>query len=74
LEKVLEMMRPEYRKIEDSDLYVRSTLQEPSMRVRIAEVGPDRLADYASVPIKLIVKSSLQDELVASGLGGILLR
>jgi len=43
------------------------------MSVRIIEVGPDRLADYASVPIKLLVRSVLQVELLDGGLGGMLL-
>ncbi len=44
------------------------------MSVQIVEVGPERLADYASVPIKFEVKSILQVELVEGGLGGMLLR
>ncbi|MDP2995566.1 MAG: GNAT family N-acetyltransferase [Anaerolineales bacterium] len=44
------------------------------MPVQIVEIGPDRLADYASVPIKFEVKSTLQVELVDGGLGGMLLR
>jgi len=43
------------------------------MPVQIIEVGPERLADYARVPIKFEVKSSLQVELVDGGLGGMLL-
>lgn len=43
------------------------------MPVQIVEIGPDRLADYASVPIKFEVKSTLQVELVDGGLGGMLL-
>jgi GNAT superfamily N-acetyltransferase len=43
------------------------------MSVYIIEVGPERLADYARVPIKFEVKSSLQVELVDGGLGGMLL-
>jgi ribosomal protein S18 acetylase RimI-like enzyme len=44
------------------------------MQVQIVEVGPERLAEYARVPIKFEVKSSLQVELVDGGLGGMLLR
>jgi GNAT superfamily N-acetyltransferase len=44
------------------------------MPVNIIEVGPERLVDYASVPIKVEVKSTLQVELVDGGLGGMLLR
>ncbi len=44
------------------------------MAVQIVEIGTDRLADYASVPIKFEVKSTLQVELVDGGLGGMLLR
>jgi len=44
------------------------------MPVQIVEIGPEHLADYASVPIKFEVKSTLQVELVDGGLGGILLR
>ncbi|HEX7542124.1 MAG TPA: GNAT family N-acetyltransferase [Anaerolineales bacterium] len=43
------------------------------MPVQIIEVGPERLADYARVPIRFEVKSSLQVELVDGGLGGMLL-
>ena len=44
------------------------------MPVQIVEIGPDRLADYASIPIQFEVKSTLQVELVDGGLGGMLLR
>jgi len=44
------------------------------MPVQIVEIGPDRLADYASVPIRFEVKSTLQVELVDGGLGGRLMR
>jgi GNAT superfamily N-acetyltransferase len=44
------------------------------MPVQIVEVGPGRLVDYASVPIKIEVKSTLQVELMDGGLGGMLLR
>ena len=44
------------------------------MPVQIVEIGPERLAEYASVPIKFEVKSTLQVELVDGGLGGMLLR
>jgi GNAT superfamily N-acetyltransferase len=40
------------------------------MQVKIIEVGPERLADYASIPIKLEVKQRLEVELVDGGLGG----
>jgi GNAT superfamily N-acetyltransferase len=43
------------------------------MPVKIVEVGPEALGEYASIPIKLDVKSSLQVELVEGGLGGMLL-
>jgi GNAT superfamily N-acetyltransferase len=44
------------------------------MPVQIIEIGPERLSEYATVPIKLEVKSILQVELVEDGLGGILLK
>jgi GNAT superfamily N-acetyltransferase len=44
------------------------------MPVQIVEIGPERLGDYASLPIKLEVKSLLQVELVDGGMGGMLLR
>ncbi|MCX6034971.1 MAG: hypothetical protein NTV38_08340, partial [Chloroflexi bacterium] len=44
------------------------------MPVQIVEIGPERLDDYAGLPIKLEVKSRLQVELVDGGMGGILLR
>jgi GNAT superfamily N-acetyltransferase len=44
------------------------------MPVKIIEVGPECLVEYASVPIKVEVKSTLQVELVDGGLGGMLLR
>jgi GNAT superfamily N-acetyltransferase len=43
------------------------------MSVTIVEIGPERLAEYASVPSQFMVKSTLQVELVDRGLGGILL-
>ncbi len=43
------------------------------MRIKIIEVGLERLAEYASIPIKLEVKQRLEVELVEGGLGGILL-
>ncbi len=43
------------------------------MPVKIIEVGPERLVDYASVPIKVEVKTILQVELVDGGLGGMVL-
>jgi hypothetical protein len=42
--------------------------------VQIIEIGPERLADYASIPIRVEVKSRLQVELVDGGMGGMLLR
>lgn len=44
------------------------------MPVQIVEIGPGRLGEYASVPIKFEVKSTLQVELVDGGMGGMLLR
>jgi len=43
------------------------------MPVQIIEVPPERLTDYARIPSRLEVKSSLQVELVDGGLGGMLL-
>ncbi len=43
------------------------------MPIHILEIVPERLAEYATIPIKLEVKSALQLELVDGGLGGILL-
>jgi GNAT superfamily N-acetyltransferase len=43
------------------------------MPVQIIEIGPERLLEYSSVPIKLEVKSILQVELVNGGMGGMLL-
>ncbi len=43
------------------------------MPIRILEIGPERLGEYATIPIKLEVKSVLQVDLVDEGLGGILL-
>jgi len=43
------------------------------MPVQIIEIGPECLADYASIPIKVDVRSILQVELVNGGLGGMLL-
>jgi GNAT superfamily N-acetyltransferase len=44
------------------------------MSIKITEIGPERLAEYASIPIKILVKSILQVELVEEGFGGMLLR
>ena len=44
------------------------------MPVQIIETGPERLGDYASLPSKFEVRSSLQVELIEGGLGGMLLR
>lgn len=44
------------------------------MPVQIIEIGPGRLAEYASIPTKVEVKSRLQVELVEGGMGGMLLR
>jgi len=44
------------------------------MQVQIIEIVPERLIDYASVPIRFEVRSILQVELVDGGLGGMLLR
>jgi GNAT superfamily N-acetyltransferase len=41
------------------------------MAVEIIEIGPDRLGDYARVPIAFQVKSLLKLDVVGSGLGGI---
>jgi ribosomal protein S18 acetylase RimI-like enzyme len=46
---------------------------EQTMPVEIVEIHSERLAEYASVPIKFEVKSILQVELVEGGLGGMLL-
>jgi GNAT superfamily N-acetyltransferase len=54
--------------------HLRTTLQEPAMPVQIVEIGPGRLGEYASVPSRFDVKSTLQVELVEGGLGGMLLR
>ncbi len=43
------------------------------MSIQIIEIGPERLGEYASIPIKVEVKSTLQVELVAGGMGGMLL-
>ena len=43
------------------------------MPIKIVEIGPERLAEYASIPIKVEVKSILQVELDEGGLGGMLL-
>ena len=40
------------------------------MAVEIVDVGPDRLADYAGVPIAFQVESILKVDLVDGGLGG----
>jgi GNAT superfamily N-acetyltransferase len=44
------------------------------MPVQIIEIGPERLAEYASVPIKVEVKSQLCVEFLDGGLGGLILR
>ena len=44
------------------------------MPVQIAQIGPERLGDYASIPSKFEVRSTLQVELIEGGLGGMLLR
>jgi GNAT superfamily N-acetyltransferase len=44
-----------------------------AMQIRIEEISPDRLVEYASVPITYEVKSIFEVELVDGGLGGILL-
>jgi GNAT superfamily N-acetyltransferase len=44
------------------------------MPVQIIEIGPERLEEYASVPIRFEVKSILQVELLEGGLGGMLLQ
>jgi len=44
------------------------------MPAQIVEVGPEHLANYASIPIKMDVGSILQVELVDGGLGGMLHR
>jgi ribosomal protein S18 acetylase RimI-like enzyme len=52
----------------------RSFLSGADMPVIIVEIDPERLVEYASVPIKFEVKSTLQVELVDGGLGGMHLR
>ena len=47
---------------------------EPAMLVQIIEIGPERLSDYAKIPIQLEVRTILQVELVNAGLDGVLLR
>ncbi len=44
------------------------------MAIKIEEIGPSRLDEYRSVPIRFEVKSVLEPVLVNYGLGGILLR
>ena len=44
------------------------------MAIKIVEINPSRLAEYASVPSRFEVRSVLQPVLVEDGLGGILLR
>ena len=44
------------------------------MPVQIVKIGPGCLGEYASVPIKFEVKSTLQVELVDGGMDGMLLR
>ncbi len=43
------------------------------MKTTIEEISPSRLAEYASIPIALEVKSVLEVAMVDGGLGGILL-
>jgi GNAT superfamily N-acetyltransferase len=43
------------------------------MKITIAEISPDRLADYAKIPSVFIVKTILEVELVEGGLGGMFL-
>ena len=43
------------------------------MKTIIEEISPDRLVEYASIPIAFEVKSMLEVELVDGGLGGMLL-
>ncbi len=44
------------------------------MPVKIIEIGPERLADYACVPSRFEVTSILQIDLLDGGLGGMLFR
>jgi GNAT superfamily N-acetyltransferase len=44
------------------------------MAIKIEEIGPSRLEEYRSVPIRFEVKSVLEPVLVNNGLDGILLR
>jgi hypothetical protein len=44
------------------------------MKLEILEIPPDRLAEYASVPSALEVRSILQVELIQGGLGGMRLQ
>jgi GNAT superfamily N-acetyltransferase len=44
------------------------------MHVQIIQIGTERLTEYASVPIRVEVRSILKVELVEAGLGGMLLR
>jgi GNAT superfamily N-acetyltransferase len=43
------------------------------MSIKIIEVGPERLAEYSRIPIKVKVRERLEVELVEGGLGGMLL-
>lgn len=43
------------------------------MSIKIIEVGSERLAEYARIPIKVEVRERLEVELVEGGLGGMLL-
>ena len=46
---------------------------EPARPVNIIEIGPKYLTEYAFIPIKFEVKSTLQVELINDGLVGMLL-
>ena len=48
--------------------------KEANMAIRIEKIGPSRMEEYRSVPIRFEVKSVLEPVLVNNGLGGILLR
>lgn len=43
------------------------------MPIEIREIGPERLAEYAAIPIAFDVSSALEADLVEGGLGGITL-
>jgi GNAT superfamily N-acetyltransferase len=44
------------------------------MSIEILEIGPDRLAEYATVPSRFMVTSMFQVERIEAGLGGLLLK